>query len=152
MQMSRKKAIKYIWKLAGDHGFDSDRVHELLGGLCSLKLIRHPGISKLSSFELSRVLHHIFKVKVYVKDERMDGYIKSFCKKSPGNMEFLKGVLRRYKKESLYQLSDDQKRFLLGYFKKIDQNEGDKHVIKKSSRRLEKSSKQAPASLSGIGQ
>ena len=117
MKLSRSKAIRYLWFQAKEKGFDSDYVHELLKGLVMVGEIRYDRLTMLSSLEIARVLKHVFGMKVYVMDEPIVRYIKGMCRQDKHKMDLLKGILKRYKLESLYQLSDKQKRFVCGFLK-----------------------------------
>ena len=135
VKINRLKAIKLLWAKARKHGFDSDYMHELLGDLQRIGVIagvRGQGLgvstshfSILENKDLSEFLAIVFGVKVFIEDDSIVKYIKYLTYNDECLLANLHGVLKRYKKESLYQLNKQQKLFVVGFLKKIKESVND---------------------------
>jgi len=111
--MERKAAIRLIWHKSKDMGWTPEELHQQIG---SLNMVRFDRISCCSGRELSLILNQLFQVQAFVADSKSVRYLKYLCKDND-KKETLKGILKRWKKQSVYQMNNKQLAFVISFLK-----------------------------------
>ena len=127
--ITRTKAIKMIYALSNELGFDYERLHSLLTdwGFGS-----DPHISTMLPIQIRDVLVNLLNIKgikahYFVKEYKWVIYIKLEAKRCGVSIKHLNNLIRkRFKKESIYKLTKDERRGLikvLRYYKNKQEKE-----------------------------
>lgn len=109
-EITRKSAIKIIWSIASKRGWNYAKLHEWIS---NLQFVRYSRISCCSGAELSEILKS-FGSYYFVRDPKQVTSIISMIKQDSNKNKFVVGVLRKWKKKSIYQLNVHQLGFLYG--------------------------------------
>jgi len=114
-RIERRKALRLLWQKANENGMSSEYLHDILSMWVQNGLVKTNRLSAMENSELSWTLEQLFRVKMFIYDEPMTKYIRSLIRSTHGLGEKVEGVLRKWKKESIYQTTPKQKQFLVGY-------------------------------------
>jgi len=122
-RIERRKAIKLLWSKANESGMSSDFIHDILKEWVANRLVASGRISCMENADLSFTLENLFRVKMFVYDEPMIKLIRKLIYSTRGLDSKVEGILKRWKKESIYQTTPKQKQFLVSYCLKEHHNE-----------------------------
>lgn len=109
--MERKAAIRLIWHKSKGMEWTPEELHRQIG---SLNMVRFDRISCCSGRELSLILNQLFQVQAFVADSKTVRYLKYLCKDN-AKRESLMGILKKWKKQSVYQLNNKQLAFAISH-------------------------------------